>query len=242
MPVQWGLANEGVGNPLDSLRYFGLAQQQQQDQVRLQAEQAKLQADQQRRASLAAAYDPATGKLDNRQVSQTLAMSGDIDGFRTFNKGLQGEQAETAKMIGQVAEWADTPEKWGQAINYMTSNGIEVPEQYRQFSEANRMAALAVGGRYDEYMEAQQPKYIPVGENGVVNVRDPAALAAVAAAQGGQPAPQAAPRQAPANQPDAATLTRQAEQAIANGADPVAVRARLQQMLGGAGSGPRTFP
>lgn len=51
-------------------------------------------------------------------------------------------------------------------------------------------------------------------------------------------------RQPPAARPDEATLRQQAADAIAKGADPAAVNARLEQMLrGGAGpEGPQTFP
>lgn len=52
-----------------------------------------------------------------------------------------------------------------------------------------------------------------------------------------------APVTPPASHADAATLRAQAAEAIKNGADPAKVNARLQQMLGGAGSSaPQTFP
>ena len=95
MPINFGLLEQQF-NPVDALRQYGLAQQQQMQQQEMEMRQAKLKTEQQKAAQLQAAYDPQTGKLDRRQVSQTLISAGDLDGYREFNKGLQGEQAEAA--------------------------------------------------------------------------------------------------------------------------------------------------
>lgn len=227
MPVQWGLAGESL-NGLEALKYYGQAQQDQ-------LVQQKLAIAEQQRAALAGAYNPQTGQADNQRISQVLLQSGDIDGYRQYNKQLQGEQAEAAKTIGRLARYADSPEKWDRAIDWAIANGAPELAAYKgQYSPENRMAALAIGGEYDAFVRENEPRYIAVGENGVVNTRDPQALAAVAAATGG------GARSAPP-QPGQ-SLEEKAQAAIARGADPVRVRERLHQMQGGAGGGQRSFP
>lgn len=130
-------------------------------------------------------------------------------------------------VIGQLALAADTPEKWAVAIQQARAQGIDVAG-HEDFSQRN--VVLAQAGQLDDWIKSQEPHYIPVGEGGVVNVRDPQALSAVAS--GNVPSS--------AGTPD---LAKMARDAIAAGADPAAVRARMQQLRGGAPSqGGATFP
>jgi len=87
------------------------------------------------------------------------------------------------------------PAAWDQFAQKLASEGFPEAAQYvGQYSEDTLRAAAAQFGVGEKIVEIQQPKYIAVGEGGVVNVRDPNALAQVA---GGQPQAAAAGGPAP---------------------------------------------
>jgi hypothetical protein len=138
---------------------------------------------------------------------------------------LTKDQSEIAKQnvetIGQLALMADTPQKWDATIDQL---GPQYAHYKGQFGQ--REAMIARAGQVKEFLEQQAPKYQVIPEGGtLVNTRDPAALQQVA---NGQSAPQG-------------DLEAQAQAAIAAGADPEKVRARMQE-LGGQGASPANFP
>jgi hypothetical protein len=238
----------GASQPVNALGLFqqGMSARRQFDARDAYAKLAANPEDKQALARLRAA-DPETAlhfegqqrEARSRELA-VRAASGDQEAFHelagldpaTWAK-IGTEQREQIKQqnatIGQLAYAADTPEKWAVAVHQAKAMGLDVTG-YEDFGQRN--AVLAHAGMLDDWIKSQEPKYIPVGENGVVNTRDPAALAAVAAdhaqAAGAVPADD---------------LEAHAAEAIAAGADPAAVRARLAQMRGGASQGGSpTFP
>lgn len=144
------------------------------------------------------------------------------DDYAALNK----QQADIAKQnietIGNLAMLADTPQKWDATIDQL---GPQFAQYKGQF--AQREAIIARAGEAKAFLEQQAPKYQVVPEGGMlVDTRNPAALQQVAS---GNP---------PAND-----LKAQAEAAIAAGADPEKVYARMRELGGGtASNGGETFP
>jgi hypothetical protein len=178
------------------------------------ADAYKLQQGQQQRQTYA---DVASGR-----APATALAAINWDDYAALNK----QQAEIAKQnvetIGNLAMLADTPQKWDQTIDQL---GPQFAQYKGQFGQ--REAIIARAGEAKAFLEQQAPKYQVIPEGGtLVNTRDPAALQQVA---NGQQAP------------NMADLEAQAQAAIAAGADPEKVRARMQE-LGGQGGSPATFP
>lgn len=140
---------------------------------------------------------------------------------------LNKQQAEIAKqnveIVGNLALMADTPQKWDATIDQL---GPQFAQYKGQF--AQREAIIARAGEAKAFLEQQAPKYQVIPENGtLVNTRDPAALQQIASGQ---------------TAPNMADLEAQAQAAIAAGADPEKVRARMQELGGAASNGGNTFP
>lgn len=141
---------------------------------------------------------------------------------------LSKEQADIAKqnveVIGNLALMADTPQKWDATIDQL---GPQFAQYKGQF--AQREAIIARAGEAKAFLEQQAPKYQVIPEGGtLVNTRDPAALQQVANQNSSA-----------ANMAD---LEAQAQAAIAAGADPEKVRARMKELGGQASPAPATFP
>lgn len=59
----------------------------------------------------------------------------------------QRAQADQIQMVGRAAQWADTSEKWDQAIDQLAAEGIPGVERYKgQFSPALRATVMAKAG------------------------------------------------------------------------------------------------
>ena len=131
---------------------------------------------------------------------------------------------QNAKTVGQLALMADTPQKWDATIDQL---GPQFAQYKGQF--AQREAIIARAGEAKAFLEQQAPKYQVIPEGGtLVNTRDPAALQQVANQNSSA-----------ANMAD---LEAQAQAAIAAGADPEKVRARMKELGGQASPAPATFP
>ena len=146
----------------------------------------------------------------------------------------RGEAKQQVEQLGQFALLADTPEKWDGYVDQYIRMGHPEAEQFRgKFSPQLRQVLIANAGEAKAYLDQQKVDYKVIPEGGYLQGFN----------QQGQPLGDVAtqPRQAaPAGGVD---LEAQAQAAIAAGADPAAVRARMQQMQGGAGSqAPRSFP
>lgn len=63
-----------------------------------------------------------------------------------------------AELVGNVAQWADTPEKWDKGIDYLVQSGYADLEQYRgKYSPEGRMSAISAAGQVKEYMDRTKP-------------------------------------------------------------------------------------
>ena len=65
--------------------------------------------------------------------------------------------AKRVKMIGDAAQWADTPEKWDSAVGYLSQFYPELAQYRGQFSPETRMAAISAAGQMDAYLKQQAP-------------------------------------------------------------------------------------
>ena len=144
---------------------------------------------------------------------------------------LRGDQREAAKQgidtIGQLALMADNPQKWDSIVGKLAQADPAFQQYVGRFDM--RDAIIAQAGQAKALLEQQEPKYQVIPEGGtLVNTRDPAALQQVANQNSSA-----------ANMAD---LEAQAQAAIAAGADPEKVRARMKELGGQASPAPATFP
>jgi Transglycosylase SLT domain len=73
------------------------------------------------------------------------------------HKQQQEEAAKRAEMLGQAALAADTPEKWDQAVSYLSQYYPEVAQFKGQFSPGLREATIAAAGQMKTHMEQSKP-------------------------------------------------------------------------------------
>lgn len=91
------------------------------------------------------------------QARQELA-GVDMDAFTALDKAAHDKVAERAQLIGEAAQWADTPQKWDAAIDHLVQMGHADLAQFKgQFSPENRMAAIAGAGQLKDYYERNKP-------------------------------------------------------------------------------------
>ena len=146
------------------------------------------------------------------------------DDYAALSKEQNDIALQNVKTVGQLALMADTPQKWDATIDQL---GPQFAQYKGQF--AQREAIIARAGEAKAFLEQQAPKYQVIPEGGtLVNTRDPAALQQVANQNSSA-----------ANMAD---LEAQAQAAIAAGADPEKVRARMKELGGQASPAPATFP
>lgn len=238
MAVDWSLAGKGF-NALQSLQAFGLSQKVGVDQ---QAAALKQQQQQQILASRQAASQQL-GQGNYQAAAQTAAAGGDFDyaGFAAKAGEVGHKEAlQQIEDLGQIALLADTPQKWdAYAQQYVQQGHPEAAKFIGQFSPESRAAIIAQAGKASEYLKQQQVDYKVIPPGGYLQ-----GFNSQGAPLGGAGEPPAAPQaQSPASPQGNSNLQAMAAQAIAAGADPSAVYARLRQMQGGAPSqGGATFP
>lgn len=87
--------------------------------------------------------------------------------------------ARRAEVIGQAAQWADTPEKWDAAIDHLSQQFPDLAQFKGKFSPEARMSAIAAAGQMKDYFanqRAQQEAAAPlVGRPGdwIMDPKDP---------------------------------------------------------------------
>jgi len=172
-----------------------------------------------------AAQGDKVAKLEMWGIDPDLAMK--LDKFQV-DKAAEGIDfiADAAfQIVGLSPE--QRPQAWEQYIQKGIEMGFDGLAQYRgQYSDQNLNSIVAKAGQMQELQTFQQPKYqVLPADAMLVNTRDPAALAQVS---GGNPTPN--------------DLKAQAEAAIAAGADPEKVYARMKELGGQASPAPATFP
>ena len=189
--------------------------------------------------------------MQNPNDPKALAMYGQYDPKGALEYKLEQQKtqstlsAEQTKQwhdyAGRLAKWADTPEKWDQAVDYMVAQGhTEAAQLKGKFSPQLRQSFMALGGQADD-ANAGQPKYFNLAPGGSVVSVDPTTGAVNTVVQpndgsqmSGSPAP------APSGGTD---LRAEAIKAIQAGADPQKVLQRMVQLQGGQAATPSaTFP
>lgn len=237
MPVNWGIQGQGF-NALEALQTFGQAQQQglqRQNMALKQQEQQQILAARQQASQ-------QLGQGNYQGAAQTAAAGGDFDyaGFATKAGEVGHKEAlQQIEDLGQIALLADTPEKWdAYAQQYVQQGHPEAAKFIGQFSPESRAAIIAQAGKASEYLKQQQVDYKVIPAGGYLQGFNAQGVPLGGAGEPQQPQAQPRPQAG-----GSANLEAMAAQAIAAGADPSAVYARLRQMQGGAPSqGGATFP
>lgn len=79
-------------------------------------------------------------------------------------QGNADQTKEWEQYIGQLAQWADTPEKWDQAVDYLSAQGYSGAAQFKgRFSPEGRSALMQRGGVPDaqrQLIEADPEAYL----------------------------------------------------------------------------------
>lgn len=225
MAVNWNMAGGGF-NALQTLQAFGAAQQQRMTQQQAEMQQAQAMREQQARGVVS--QRAATG--DYRGAQQAAVSAGDFDlATQVQRLGAQDQERLKAEAdaIGRVAfSLSSIPqEQRQQALRSMLpalrSAGISDQEiAQADLSDQGLRGYISLATSINDQFQQSQPRYQVIPEGGtLVDTRNPDAIRQVS-----QPQPQQG----------GADLEAMAQQAIAQGADPAAVRARLEQMRGGA--------
>lgn len=63
------------------------------------------------------------------------------------------EIGKRVELLGQAAQWADTPEKWDQAVDYLTQQGLDVGQYKGKFTPELRMSAISGAGQMKQHYE-----------------------------------------------------------------------------------------
>ena len=104
------------------------------------------------------------------------------DDYAKLNEQQNKMAIENVKIIGQIALFADTPEKWDQQVDQL---GPQFAQYKGQF--AQRESVIARAGQMVQFLEQQKPQYMtPASDEDLVNIKDPAAIAAFQASRTGR--------------------------------------------------------
>lgn len=105
---------------------------------------------------------------DRKAARDTAVAGGDFDFADHMSKLDDADLAAVKRrgdLIGQVAQFADTPEKWDQGVDFLVAQGYTDLAPYKgKFSPAARMSALASAGQIKEYFDRNKP--VNVGPGG----------------------------------------------------------------------------
>jgi hypothetical protein len=85
---------------------------------------------------------------------QFAALSQHLDALDAPEKEATKQRME---VVGNLALWADTPEKWEQAIDFAEGQGIDLSAYRGKFSPATRQSAIAMAGHTKQYLEQTKP-------------------------------------------------------------------------------------
>lgn len=244
MAVNWGLAGGGF-NALEALQSFGTAQvqglAQQQRQMQVEQQQRALQARQQAGGALA--------QGDYRGATNAAYEAGDIQ-LAQHIQGLQADQqkqlGEQADILGKVAAGlrqlpaqarAQALQQYAPALMQRGISQQELQHAAQDLSDGVLDGYINSARSITDTLASGRVKYMAIPQGGYLQGFDAMTGAPIGDVS------QQAPQPGPAQQQGGGDLEAMAQQAIAAGADPAAVRARLAQMQGGAGPQARqSFP
>lgn len=230
MSVNWGLAGQGF-NPLQVLQSAGMAQQQ-----KLQEQQAQVAAQQQQRQQMIG-QQAASGDVQGAQTNALAGGDFDLAGqLQGMNAAQQKQLAAEGEAIGRLAyglRQIQNPQERAAAfqasIPAMRQQGFsddEIRAASQDLSDGVLDGYVRFASDIQQQFARSRPDYQVIPEGGtLVDTRNPQALQ-----QFGQ-------QQSAAQQQTGPDLQAMAAQAIANGADPAAVQARMQQLQGGGQTG-----
>jgi len=71
-------------------------------------------------------------------------------------KQQQDEVAKRVEIVGQAAQWADTPEKWDAAIDNLSRQYPDLAQYKGKFTPEARMAAISAAGQMKDYYASQK--------------------------------------------------------------------------------------
>lgn len=101
------------------------------------------------------------GSGDKKAARQTATAGGDFDLIKhldSMDEASRAQVAQRAQIVGNLAQWADNPQKWDQAIDFAVSQGYDDLAQYKgKFSPEGRMSAISLAGQTKEYMDRSKP-------------------------------------------------------------------------------------
>jgi hypothetical protein len=156
MSVNWGLGvAPDVGGTF--MNAFNQGQQQRKQEQAQNALTAYAQNPNEETLNAVAQYDPQMAIQERARMQAQL-------------KAMSAEQRKMVddrmKVIGEAAQWADTPEKWDQAIDYLTQSGYEGVDQYKgKFSPQLRESAIASAGQWKTYLDQTAPVTVGPGSH-----------------------------------------------------------------------------
>ena len=150
-------------NPNDNSAFARLAQYDPEKAYQIGGQRQKMQREQQ----AGQLVQQAVG--GNQQANSALAGL-DVDTWAKIQPQMRAQIEQQNKTVGQLALWADTPEKWSQALQQAQAQGLDV-SQYQDFNSRNTV--LAQAGELDNWIKSQQPQWVTPGEAGAFNARDP---------------------------------------------------------------------
>lgn len=163
---------------------------------------------------------------DSASAIQKFVYDGDKQALEAATQ--RGEAMANAALAIKATAPADRPAERERWKTFLVERGYS-PEQVDKadLSDAGLDRLVRQGRTIEKVIDSGEIKYQVIPQGGRLQGFDSTGRPLDAS-----PSPVAAP----------AGLEAEAEEAIRRGADPAKVRARLEQMKGGAGSGPRTFP
>lgn len=144
-------------------------QQMQIQQQQAARQQMQFDQSQQARGSLADLINSrgANGAYDTKGPAfQNYAKADPEGAFSMLGKLDEQQHAQAAKRveaIGQAALLADTPEKWDQAVGWLSQVYPEISQYKGQFSPQVRQAAIAAAGQAKAYLEQTKPVSVGPG-------------------------------------------------------------------------------
>jgi len=192
-----GALNALIANPNDPNIARRLAAFNPEDALKIQGQQQNaLAAQNERDVRMRAAQGDPQARTELAGI--------DWDAWSKLDEGVRKQAEQAVDFIGQAALDIDSlPEeqraaRWSQYVRQAEARGMDIPTEYEVYSPGVLAAALAESKQIKEALAGREPKYItPAADEDLVNVRDPAAIAAFQASRAARAAAEQAQGAAP---------------------------------------------